>query len=70
MLQVAEELNAAHCRAALAAMKESAAVGALDEQYLHYALKLAQRLAEFRAEGQSAPGNVSSITSLHPSMPL
>jgi len=60
MLQVAEELNAMHCQAALAAMKESAVVGALDERYLHYALKLARCLAEFRAEGQSASGNVSS----------
>ena len=50
LLQVAEELNAKHCQAALAAMQESACGGRLTEEALELAVKLAQHLSRFRAE--------------------
>jgi hypothetical protein len=50
LLQVAEELNAKHCQAALAVMQESAHGGALTEEALELAVKLAQHLSRFRAE--------------------
>ena len=50
LLQVAEELNAKHCQAALAAMQESVSEGALTEEALELAVKLAQHLSRFRAE--------------------
>ena len=60
LLQVAEKLNATHCQAALAAVRESADGSALEDPEFQLALKLARRLAEFRGKRQQGPlGTVS-----------
>ena len=64
LLQVADELNAKHCQAALAVMQESACEGALTEEALELAVKLAQHLSRFRAEQPNS--SFPSVRALFP----